>query len=108
VDAHERAGRAVTGRNLFHGQGVGDVIDVGAAPFLRHHHAEQTQFAHLRDQTVVDPASLFPGLRMGRDFATGKVPGHVADHDLFFGQFEIVHGSAPALGEPCKETRDVL
>ncbi|MNN43706.1 hypothetical protein D3C81_1579550 [compost metagenome] len=45
---------------------------------------------------------------MGRDFAAGKIPGHVADHDLLFAQFDIVHGSAPAPVKPAEETRHVL
>ena len=99
VDAHQRAGGTVAGGDFFHRQGVGDVVDIGAAPFLGHHHAQQAQLAHLRHQGVIDPAGLFPGLGMGRDFAAGKIPGHVADHDLLFAQFDIVHGSAPALGQ---------
>ncbi len=105
VNAHERAGRAVTGRDFLDGQGIGDVVDVSAAPFLGHNHAEQAQLTHLRHQRVVDPASLFPGLGVGRDFATGKIPGHVADHHLFFSQFEIVHDSAPALIKTMEEAR---
>ncbi|MNV07612.1 hypothetical protein D3C71_980500 [compost metagenome] len=108
VDAHERTGGAVAGRDFFHRQRVGNVVDVGAAPFLRHHHAQQAQFTHLRHQTVVDPAGLFPGLGVRRDFTAGKVPGHVADHYLFFSQFEIVHGSAPALIETVEKTRHVF
>ena len=65
VDAHQRAGGAVAGGDFLHGQGVGDVVDIAAAPFFRDDHAEQAKLSHLGDQGVVDPAGLFPGLCMG-------------------------------------------
>ncbi len=108
VDAHQRASGSVTGGDFLHGQGVGDIVDVGAAPFLGHHHAQQAQFTHLVDEAVVDPAGLFPSLGMGRDLATGEVAGHVADHHLFFAQFDIVHGSVPARVEAVEKTGDLL
>ncbi|MDT4839048.1 hypothetical protein FQZ97_728280 [compost metagenome] len=40
VDAHHRSGSAVAGGDFLHGQGVGNIVDVRATPFFRHHHAE--------------------------------------------------------------------
>ncbi|MNZ46568.1 hypothetical protein D3C78_642520 [compost metagenome] len=91
VDAHQRASGAVAGGDFLDRQGIGHIVDVGAAPGFRHYHAEQTELAHLGDQGVVDPAGLFPGLGVGRDLAAGEIARHVADHALLFGQFDIVH-----------------
>ncbi|MCY1432088.1 hypothetical protein D9M71_480750 [compost metagenome] len=96
VDTHHRPGGAATGGDLFHGQGVGDVVGVAAAEIFRHHHAQQAQFAHLAHQVVVDPAGLFPGLGPWRDLGAGEVPRHVADHPLLFGEFQILHCDAPS------------
>ncbi|MNQ87009.1 hypothetical protein D3C85_1022190 [compost metagenome] len=91
MNTHQRTDGAIAGGDFFHGQGIGDVIDVAAAPFFGHHHAEQAQLAHLRYQGVIDPAGFLHGLGLGRDLATGEVAGHVADHALLFTQFEVVH-----------------
>ena len=91
VDAHHRAGGAATGGDFFHGQGIGDVIDVAAAPFFRHHHAQQAQFAHLPHHGVIDPAGLVPLGGPGRQLALGELAGHIADHALVFVEFDIVH-----------------
>ncbi|MNJ42553.1 hypothetical protein D3C77_375250 [compost metagenome] len=97
VDAHQRAGGAIAGGDLLDRQGIGDIVGVAAAPLLGHDHAEQAQLAHLLHHAVIDPAGLFPGLGMGGDFAAGEIPGHVADHDLFFSQFQVLHLRTPGL-----------
>ena len=108
VNAHQRAGGAIAGRNLFDRQGVGYVINIGATPFFWYHHTEQTQLAHFRDQGVVNPACFFPRLGMGRDFATGKITGHVANHYVFFAQFDVLHGSDSRRFKVNEKTRDFI
>ncbi|MNE82265.1 hypothetical protein D3C80_1789760 [compost metagenome] len=91
VNTHQCTYRTIAGRNLLHGQGIGDVVDVSATPFFRDHHSQQTKFAHLLHQVIVDPAGFFHVFGFGRDLTTGKVAGHVANHSLLFSQFEVVH-----------------
>ncbi len=107
VDAHQRAGGAVAGGDFFHGQGVGHVVDIAAAPFFRDDHAEQAKLAHLGDQSVVDPAGLFPGLCMGGDLAAGEVARHVADHALVFAEFEVMHCAVSSCCCAAKELQAV-
>ncbi|MCY1182419.1 hypothetical protein D9M73_229780 [compost metagenome] len=96
VDAHQRAEGTVAGRDFFNGQGVGHIVGIAAAPGVRYDHAQQAQLAHLRHHGVIDPARLLPGRGVRADFAAGEVARHVADHALFFVQFDIVHCESPA------------
>ncbi|MNH18760.1 hypothetical protein D3C79_784770 [compost metagenome] len=97
VDAHQRTGSAIASGDFFNRQGIGDIVGVAAAPLFRYDHAEQAQLAHLLDHCIIDPAGFFPGLGMGRNLATGEIAGHVADHDLFFCQFQVLHLRTPGL-----------
>lgn len=110
VNAHQRASGGVGGGDFLNCQRIGNVVDVGAAPLLRDHHAQQPQLAEFGNQRVVDPASFFPGLGMWSYFIAGKVARHVANHYLLFGQFKIVHDSILQTAEETLHMRgtDVL
>ena len=82
VHAHHRRSRGAARRNLLYGQCVGDIIAVRAAPFLRNHHAEETDFAELGNGRIVDPAEPVEAGRMGAQFLTCKFARRIANHAL--------------------------
>ena len=94
ADAHDDAAGSARLGNLDHGQDIADIVHAGSAVFLRNGDPHQPQFTHLGD----DLSGMAMGaVEFGRnwlDFALGKLPGHILDHFLFFGQFKIHESSS--------------
>ena len=86
VHAHQGGGGGAAGGDFLDGQGVGDVIGVGAAPFVRHHHAEQAQFAQLGDgRHRQSSRPLSNWAAWGAEFLAREIPRGIANHALFVG-----------------------
>ena len=90
VDAHRRRRADVAGRDLLHGERVGDVVGAGAVPFRRHQHAHQPELAHAGQDVVRIAAVQVPRAGMGGELARGEVARHVADHALLVGEEDAV------------------
>ncbi|MNN31998.1 hypothetical protein D3C81_1457090 [compost metagenome] len=91
VDAHQRGAGGAARGDFFDGERVRDIVGVGAAPVLRHDHAEQAQRAHFGDNLFRQAAVAVPLGGAGGQALAGKGARAVADHLLLFGVV-AVHG----------------
>ena len=85
MHGHDRAAGSIPSGDLLHRHDIGDVINAGSTPFLRHEHAHETQFAHLGNGLGGKPRRAVPFRAVGGQFLGGKIPRHLADHRLLFG-----------------------
>jgi hypothetical protein len=94
VHAHHRGARRTARGNFFERERIRHVVGVRTAPFRGHHHAEQTQLAHLLHHFVGQDAVAIPLRGVRRKPFCGEFARRVANHALLVGM-EIVHRLAP-------------
>ena len=85
VHAHQRGGGGAARGDLLDGKRIGNIVGVGTTPFIRHHHAEQTQVAQLGHGSVIDPSRLFEARRMRLQFLERELARGIANHALLVG-----------------------
>ena len=88
---HHDSHGAIGGGNFLQCHGVGYIVESGAAPFRRHRHAHQAQFAHGREDIPWKMRIVLPRRRIGGNLFRGECPRHIADHDLFVSRDHSFH-----------------
>ena len=85
VNADECGGRGTTDGDLLDRERVGRIVRVGAAPFLGHHHAEQTELAQLGHGGVGNPSGLVPFRGKRSECAAREIARGIANQTLLVG-----------------------